>query len=251
MQMVILAGGLATRLNALAKNCPKSMVDIAGKPFMEHQLALLRRGGIKDVIICVGHLAQPIVDYFGDGGKFGLRIRYSYDGDRLLGTGGALKKAESLLEGYFFLIYGDSYLAIPFAEALQTLQSANKSGLMVVYRNRNLYDKSNVIVRDGMVAMYDKKRSLSEMQWIDAGITLLKRETLAAIPPGKGFSLANLLSDLVGRNELQAWKMPERFYEIGSVQGLEEFRAKIEEISSLDQYSGPKTRVTRRIGGIL
>jgi len=230
--MVILAGGLATRLNSLTKDSPKSMIDVAGKPFMEHQLALLRRGGITDVVVCVGHLAQFIVDYFGDGSKFGLRIRYSYDGGRLLGTGGALKRAEPLLEGYFFLIYGDSYLAIPFAEALQKLMSAKKSGLMVVYRNRNLYDKSNVIVRDGMIAVYDKNQSSSEMVWIDAGITLLKRDTLAAMPTSKAFSLAYLHSDLVRRDELLAWEMPERFYEIGSVVGLEELRTKMQEISA-------------------
>lgn len=232
MQMVILAGGLATRLNSLAKDIPKSMIDVAGKPFMEHQLVLLRRSGITDVVVCVGHLAQLIVDYFGDGSKFGLRIRYSYDGDRLLGTGGALKQAEPLLEGYFFLIYGDSYLAISFAEALQKLQSANKSGLMVVYRNRNLYDKSNVIVRDGMVVVYDKKQSSSEMLWIDAGITLLKRETFVAIPTSKVFSLEHLLSDLVRRDELLAWETSKRFYEIGSVAGLEELRTKMQGISA-------------------
>ncbi|MFC2067344.1 NDP-sugar synthase [Chloroflexota bacterium] len=114
MQTVILAGGLATRLGDLTKDNPKSMLKILGKPFMEYQLESLRAGGIEDIVICLGHLREQIESYFGDGREHGVNIRYSYE-DNLLGTAGALKKAEPLLGDIFFTMYGDSYLFLDFA----------------------------------------------------------------------------------------------------------------------------------------
>src|SRR5690348_17236437 len=133
MQMAILAGGLATRLRPITETIPKSMVPVQGKPFLEHQIALVRAHGVTDLVLCVGHLYQPIEAYFGDGSRFGLRIRYSVEADRLLGTGGALKQAEPLLEDRFFLMYGDSYLLYDYAEVMA--RARDHEALMVVYHN--------------------------------------------------------------------------------------------------------------------
>src|SRR4030042_2339790 len=110
MQMVILAGGLASRLGPLTQDTPKCMLCFHGKTFFEHQIDLLKRHDITDILMCVGHLADKIQEYFGDGSQFGVRLRYSVEKDKLLGTGGALKNAEPLLDNEFLLMYGDSYL---------------------------------------------------------------------------------------------------------------------------------------------
>ena len=115
MQMVILAGGLATRLKSLSIECPKSMLPIEGKPFLEHQVALLRKNGIRNIVLCIGHWGEQIEAYFKEGGRLGVHIQYSKEGSRLLGTGGALKKAAPLLEDAFFVMYGDSYLMLDYA----------------------------------------------------------------------------------------------------------------------------------------
>jgi NDP-sugar pyrophosphorylase family protein len=114
MQAVILAGGLGTRLRPLTAKRPKAMVSIAGRPFLEYQIGLLRDAGIDDIVLCVGYLAEQIIDYFGDGSSFGVRLRYSVERERLLGTAGAVKQAEPLLTDIFFLTYGDSYLRLDY-----------------------------------------------------------------------------------------------------------------------------------------
>ena len=151
MQMVILCGGLATRLGDLAKTIPKSMIDINGKPFLEYQINNLEKNGIKDIILCVGHLSEAIKDYFKDGKKFGVKVKYSYDGNKLLGPIGAVKNAEPLLEEIFFILYGDSYINVDYQKIYSDFINQNKLGLMVVYRNEDKYDKSNLAVKNGMV----------------------------------------------------------------------------------------------------
>ena len=108
--LVILAGGKATRLGNIVKDIPKSLVMVAGKPFIEHQLKLVASKGIKQVVICIGIMGQQIQDFVGDGSSFGIQVSYSLDGDALLGTGGAVMKALPLLPETFMLMYGDSYL---------------------------------------------------------------------------------------------------------------------------------------------
>ena len=137
IQVVILAGGLATRLGNLTRNQPKSMVKVWGKPFLEYQLEVLRRGGIEDIILCIGHMGEQIERHFGNGSKYGVNIEYSTE-DKLLGTAGALKKAEALLNGRFFTMYGDSYLFLDFSLVMSYFESRNKLALMTVYKN---YDR--------------------------------------------------------------------------------------------------------------
>ena len=224
MQMVVLAGGLATRLEPLIQKIPKSMLLIHGKPFLEYQLDLLKQKGILDIVLCIGHLGQQIRDYFKDGKEFGVQIRYSEEKERLLGTGGALKKAQNLLEPEFFVMYGDSYLPIDYFKVFSYFKKFNKSGLVVVYKNFNRYDKSNVILENNLIKVYDKKKREKDMIYIDAGVSILKKEVFDIIPENQFVSLERVFQDLIKRKELLAFETEERFYEIGSIAGLKEFK---------------------------
>ena len=224
MQVAILAGGLGTRLGPLTEAIPKSMVPIEGRPFLQYKLELLKSCGFSDMLLCIGHLGHQIHDFFGDGRKWGVRIEYSDEGDRLLGTGGAIKKAESLLEERFFVIYGDSYLPVDPGEVMSRLEQRSRLGTMVVYKNENRYDSSNVILDGDQVLVYDKQTRHPDMAYIDAGLSLFRREAIDLIPPDQTYPLESLFQGLIQRNQLAAYETQQRFYEVGSPRGLEEFR---------------------------
>jgi NDP-sugar pyrophosphorylase family protein len=224
MQMVILCGGFATRLGNLTKNIPKSMIDIEGKPFLEYQIENLKNQSIDNIILCVGHLSNKIEEFFGDGNKFGVRIQYSYDGDKALGPFGALKNAESLLENVFFIMYGDSYLTVDFKEVGSYFKTQNKIGLMVVYKNFNKYDKSNILIKDNKVIGYGEKDKTEDMIFIDYGTSIFNKNVLEFIPEDTFYETGQLFSELVNRNELLAFEVKNRFYHIGNPDALKEFR---------------------------
>jgi NDP-sugar pyrophosphorylase family protein len=223
-QVVILAGGPGTRLGSLTQEMPKSMVPVGGRPFIEHQLVLLRSGGIDDFVLCVGYHGDMIQRHLGTGERWGVSIRYSFDGERLLGTGGALKGAESLLASEFLLVYGDSYVPLDYQDVIARIRRSNQMGLMVVYRNEDRYDRSNVELEGRHIKVYDKTRRTQAMVYIDAGVMALRREALSLIPAQTPYPLELLLQDLVRRGELLAYETDRRFYEVGSLTGLEEFR---------------------------
>lgn len=223
MQIAILAGGPATRLQPLTKRIPKSMVEIEGKPFLQYQIELLRANGVKDIVLCVGHLADQIKGYFGDGGRFGVAIQYSDEGERRLGTAGALKFAEELLADVFFVMFGDSYLMLDYRAIMECFLARDRLGLMVVYRNENLYDSSDVIVEGGFVKLYDKDHPAPEMVYINEGLSVLRKEALAALPAGQPVSLQEFYQGLIAQRQMLALETQQRFYEIGSLAGLEEF----------------------------
>ena len=143
--VAILAGGLATRLRPITEKIPKSLVPVAGKPFLAHQLELLHARGIRRAVLCIGHLGEMIQRDFGDGAAFGVKLDYSFDGEKLLGTGGAIKRALPLLGDEFFVLYGDSYLPVEYAPVAEFFHRSGKPGLMTVYRNEGSYDTSNVV----------------------------------------------------------------------------------------------------------
>jgi NDP-sugar pyrophosphorylase family protein len=223
MQVVILAGGMAARLGKLTRKTPKSMVRIQGRPFLEYQLSFLERSGVKDIVLCVGHLAEQIEEYFRDGGKFRVSIKYSYERERLLGTAGALKNAEQLLDRMFFTIYGDSYPFLDFADVLSYFQGHNKLALMTVYKNYDKYDRSNTVVEGNLVKKYNKKEKPGEMIYIDYGVNLFRKEALSLIPKNQPCSLEELFTKLIAQEELLAYEVKRRFYQIGSLEGLAEF----------------------------
>ena len=228
LPVVILSGGIATRMQPVTENIPKSMIDVAGKPFIHWQLTLLRKQGIKNVILCLGHLGEMIEKYAGDGAAYGLEIAYSYDGDKLLGTGGAIKKAEGILPEAFFILYGDSYLEISYAPVAEAFQASGKTGLMTVYENEDLYDTSNVFFRDGELINYSKKSKTALMRHIDYGLGILRKEVFIDLPKHVVFDLADVYDKLANEKQLLGYEVFKRFYEIGSPGGLAELRDKLE-----------------------
>ena len=224
LPVAILAGGMATRLMPLTEKIPKALIDINGEPFITHQLRLLRSRGIDNVVICAGHLGEMIRDFVKDGRRFGIRIEYSFDGTRLLGTGGAIKKALDLLGENFFVLYGDSYLPCNYEAAAEALEVSGKRGLMTVFRNEGAWDTSNVEFEGGQILKYDKQRPSHRMRHIDYGLGVFWREAFEFVPDDTAYDLAKLYQSLLGKNELAVFEVDERFYEIGSVEGLEELK---------------------------
>lgn len=220
--VVILAGGLATRLRPITETIPKALVDVAGEPFLDHQLRLLHEKGVRRVVMCIGHLGEMIVAHAGDGARYGLSLSYSFDGPRLLGTGGALRRAADLLSDPFFILYGDSYLTCDYRAVLADFLRQQKLGLMTVLRNDNQWDRSNVIFEQGRLVLYDKRRQRPEMHYVDYGLSLLRKEALLRIPPDQPYDLADLCHQLSLEGELAGHEVSTRFYECGSPTGLEE-----------------------------
>jgi NDP-sugar pyrophosphorylase family protein len=222
MPVAILAGGLATRLRPLTEKIPKSLLPVAGRPFLAHQLELLRSQGIQRAVLCVGYLGDMVSKEFGDGNDWGLKLDYSFDGPVMLGTGGALRQALPKLGDSFFVLYGDSYLTAPFAPIRDFFRQSGKRGLMTVYRNEGLHDTSNVIFQDGQIVRYDKKARLPEMRHIDYGLSLFHASAFQEWPSGTAFDLSEVMQRLLARNDLAGFEVSERFYEIGSPAGLSE-----------------------------
>jgi NDP-sugar pyrophosphorylase family protein len=223
--VAILAGGLAKRLRPMTETIPKALVTIAGMPFIAQQLRLLHSAGLRRIIICAGYLGEMIEAEIGDGASFDLRIDYSFDGPRLLGTGGALKRALPLLGRRFFVLYGDSYLPIDYRNAALAFTTGDKAGLMTVYRNEGRWDASNVQFEAGQILRYDKKRRTPEMHHIDYGLGILRAESLASWPDNEPFDLADVYRHLLSENQLSGHAVTERFYEVGSPEGLAELDA--------------------------
>ena len=223
--LALLAGGLATRLRPATDTVPKSMILAAGEPFIAHQLRLLRRERIEDIVICIGHLGEQIKSFVGDGGRFGCRVRYTSDEGRPLGTGGALRQALPLLGTRFFVMYGDSYLDIAFEPIYQAFLRAGCPGLMTVFHNADRWDASNVEFVDGLVRRYEKATRTPAMHYIDYGIGVLSAGAVARWPADTPFDLAEIYQDLALRGQLAGYEVHDRFYEIGSPAGLAETTA--------------------------
>jgi NDP-sugar pyrophosphorylase family protein len=232
--VVILAGGLATRLRPLTEKLPKSLIEVAGRPFLEHQLALLRKNGVSEIFVCVGYRGEMIEQLFGDGKQFGVEITYSYDGEKLLGTGGAIKKLLPKLPNDFFVLYGDSYLPIDYQAVVAHFRTSAKPALMTVFHNEDAWDRSNVWFESGTVRRYSKTESLSQMRYIDYGLTICSRPIFENYPTNEPFDLAIVFEELSQRGELAGYEVYQRFYEIGSPQGLEELDRLLREKPSGD-----------------
>ncbi|MEI8288567.1 MAG: nucleotidyltransferase family protein [Verrucomicrobiota bacterium] len=222
--VAILAGGLATRLRPITEKIPKSLVPVAGRPILAHQLEMLHAQGIRRAVLCIGFLGEMIQHEFGSE-ACGIQLEYSFDGEKLLGTGGAIKRALPKLGEEFFILYGDSYLPISYAPVAEFFHRSGKLGLMTVYRNEGKYDTSNVVFRDSEIVVYDKKVELPEMRHIDYGLSLFKSSVFAAYPADEKFDLAEVMGKLVREKQLAGYEVPERFYEMGSPAGLAELEA--------------------------
>jgi NDP-sugar pyrophosphorylase family protein len=232
--VAILAGGLATRLRPITEKIPKSLVPVAGRPFLAHQLEMLHARGLRHAVLCIGFLGEMIQREFGNE-ACGIKLDYSFDsprhseatagGEKLLGTGGAIKRALPKLGEEFFVLYGDSYLPVDYAPVAEFFHNSGKLGLMTVYRNDGKYDTSNVVFRDGEIVVYDKKAKLPEMRHIDYGLTMFKSSVFDAYAADQIFDLAEVMGKLVRERQLAGYEVPERFYEMGSPAGLAELES--------------------------
>lgn len=221
-QLVLLAGGKATRLRPVTETIPKSMLEVAGKPFIAHQLELIRNNGIDKVLICASFLGEQIEDYAGNGSKFGLSVEYSFDGEELLGTGGAIRKAMDRLDEQFFVMYGDSYLNTDFELINEYFFAQSKPALMTVYRNEGKWDSSNVLFEKGILLKYDKVNRTTDMKHIDYGLGILSKQAFEEYNNKTVFDLSEVYGKLLEKDLLAGYEVKERFYEIGSFAGLEE-----------------------------
>jgi len=230
--VAILAGGRATRLGPLAANLPKALVPVAGRPFLDHQLALLHRRGLRRVVLCLGHLGQQVVEHVGDGSRFGLEVVFSFDGERPLGTGGALRQAAPVLGPLYWVLYGDSYLDFDYDAALKHFLGRREPAMMTVFLNRGRWDESNVVYSDGRVLCYDKRRPSREMTYIDYGACLLRAAAVERVPLGEPYDLADLYRQLAAERLLAGYQVNQRFYEIGSIRGLQEAERHLSTVDS-------------------
>jgi N-acetyl-alpha-D-muramate 1-phosphate uridylyltransferase len=201
---------------------PKSLLPIAGRPFILHQLELLKSQGVGEVVLCVGHLGEQVKAAVGDGRGLGLAIQYSFDGSELLGTGGALMRALPFLGDQFFVLNGDSYLRCSFERVQSAYEASRRPALMTVLRNDNRWDKSNILFKNGVLMEYDKHSTRLDMVHIDYGLSVFSRRALSAYEGLKTVDLADVCRDLAMRGELAAFDVRERFYEIGSRQGIKD-----------------------------
>jgi NDP-sugar pyrophosphorylase family protein len=222
LPVAILAGGVGTRLRPITETIPKALVDVAGKPFVLRQLDYLRQQEITHVVLCLGFLGEQIEALVGDGSAYGLDVRYSWDGPRLMGTGGALRHASQLLGEQFFVFYGDSFLPIDFRAVERDFLARGKPALMTVLKNGDRWDKSNVLYRDGCIAQFNKRKPRPEMAYIDYGLAVVSASVLEKAPANEPFDLADIYHELSLRGLLAGHEVFERFYEIGSHEGLKE-----------------------------
>jgi len=222
LPVVILAGGLATRMKPITEKMPKSLIEVNGKPFILHQLDYLKSQGIQNIVLCIGHLGHMIQSLIGDGKALDLNIQYSLDGDKLLGTGGAIKKALPLLSKDFFVLYGDSYLPINYKDVEDAYVSSKKNALITVIKNNNQWDKSNVEFASGTLIEYNKHQPNKRMHFIDYGLSILNQSIFDAYPENESFDLSDLYHTLSLHGHLAGFETFDRFYEIGSQNGLKE-----------------------------
>lgn len=226
LPVAILAGGLATRMRPLTEKIPKSLLEVAGEPFINHQLRLLQQHGVQDVVLCIGHLGHLLQEHVGNGASFGINVRYSCDGDKRLGTGGALKKALPLLGQQFMVLYGDSYLELDYQDVGRKFIQSGLPALMTVYRNQGHFDKSNILFRDNIILAYNKTTPSLDMDYIDYGLGCMENQALNDWK-GDDFDLSDVYAALADSGKLAGYEVQQRFFEIGSPAGLKDTTAYI------------------------
>jgi len=222
LPVALLAGGLATRLRPITEKVPKLLVEVAGEPFFSHQIRLLKSAGLTRLVLCVGYLGEKIVELYGDGSRWGIRLDYAFDGPKLLGTGGALIAALPKLGDAFYVLYGDSYLPIDYRAVGDAFLRSGRLGLMTVFENHGRYDTSNVWFEGGELKVYDKKQRLPQMHHIDYGLGVFRAAAFEGFPRDAVVDLAAVQTQLCQRGQLAGYEIAQRFYEIGSHEGLAE-----------------------------
>ena len=217
--MAILAGGLATRLRPITETIPKALVPVGGRPFLAHQLQLLSRQGFPHVVLCVGYLGQQIEEAFGDGRAHGIRLDYSYDGENLAGTAGALHLALPQLGPSFLTLYGDSYLEIDYRPVCTAFAACGQPALMTVIPETLGSEPANAWLENGAIRAYGKKNRTPEMKHIDYGLGLFRAELFHGASGLR--DLSDLQSLLACEGRLAGYEVATPYFEIGSPRGLQ------------------------------
>ncbi len=233
MQAVILAGGLGTRLGELTRAMPKVMIPFHGRPFLYYVIKLLESQGMKDIVICAGYLGEQVRDFFGDGRKMGVSIKYSEEGEELLGTGGALRQAQDMLDSYFLVLNGDTYLPIDYHEVEEGYLQLGRKALMVVYNNEvDTGVKNNIALDDDkMVVRYGREGVSPELNYVEAGSVILRKEVLDFVPEGVPISLEDgIYRYLIEQGELAAHIIRQRFYDIGTPEQRQAFEGFVKKV---------------------
>jgi NDP-sugar pyrophosphorylase family protein len=225
LPVALLAGGLATRLRPITERIPKVLVEVAGEPFLHHQLRLLAAAGLRRVVLCLGHLGEQVVERYGSGSAFGLRLDYCFDGPTLLGTAGALIRALPTLGPAFYVLYGDSYLPVDYRAVGDHFLRSGAPGLMTVYENRGRFERSNVEFAGETIVAYNKRQPTAAMNHVDYGLGAFRAEAFDGYPRDAAVDLADVQQALAARGQLAGHLIAERFYEIGSPAGLQELDA--------------------------
>jgi NDP-sugar pyrophosphorylase family protein len=231
LQCVVLAGGLGTRMRPFTNQQPKALVPVLGRPFVDWQVRWLVAQHVDRLTFCIGHGGQLLQDYLGDGSRFGVEIHWVSEGDQLKGTGGALRLAldNDALEDAFFILYGDSYLPIEMSLVERAWRGAGFPAQMTVLRNEGRWDSSNAVYSKGRIVLYDKRAPASErgrMLWIDYGLSIVSRQLVGdRIAAGAIADLADLLRALSLEGQLGGYEVSDRFYEVGSPQGVADLEA--------------------------
>ena len=221
-ECVILAGGVASRLGTQAGELPKTLVPVAGRPFADHQLTWLAEQGVTQVVYCIGYRGDQIRDYVGDGERWGLQVTYVDEGSDLRGTGGALRLAhdEGVLPESYAVLYGDSYLRLDLPRVHEAFRASGQPALMTVLRNQGRWDRSNADFDGKRVTRYSK--TAGDFEWIDYGLSILTSDVANRIRADEPADLGETFSLLSEEERLAGFEVTERFYEIGTAQGLAE-----------------------------
>lgn len=222
-QAVILAGGAGTRLKPFTNNNPKPMIPINGRPFLEYLLDLLKSNGIKEVIILIGYLGEKISQYFGDGKRFGIKIKYSYTpfNDYFgaeIKSGTRLLNAHELLQDHFLLMYCDNYWPLNLRELLKFFVKNQAEGLLSVYSNRDASTKNNLLLSEDYVKKYDKTRESKKLNAVDIGFMIINKNTLGLLPKANSKFEDIVFPKLISEKKLVGFLTHQKYYSIGDRQ---------------------------------
>lgn len=228
-QAVILAGGRGERMRPLTDTRPKPMIEFQGRPFLQYLVEMLRDQGFERVTMLLGYLGDSIVEHFGDGSDFGVRIDYSRTEPSDL-TSLRMQVAAPLLDPVFLLLYCDNYWPMRWEEMWEQYVRAGLPAQVTVYANRHGFSRSSVIVEDGRVTVFDRGRTTPGLQGVEISYAILARDVVMPLLPDEQEVFEQAVYPvLAARGELGAYWTEHRYYSVGSLERLpvtEEFFAR-------------------------
>ncbi len=217
--MIILSGGKGTRVKKYTSKIPKCLIKVNGKPFLYHQLKYLKKYKVKNILISSGYLGEKINLYVKNHINF-LNVKVVNDGKKLLGTGGAVVNSLKYLKKNFFIIYGDSYLNFN----LKKMVNKRKLAIMAIYKNKDQYDKSNIILKKTNKILYIKNKKNKNLFYIDYGVSYINKKIFKGLKKNERFELSDFYEMISQKNKLSSFKVKKRFYEIGSYKGIKDIK---------------------------